>query len=177
VHAPDNGHRASRSDVLLLKIDRAPDGAVVVGLAGDLDRCSAPALAACLDDLIAAPTTFESLTIDASGLGFIDVGGLDVLVTAARKAHRSGRSLRLTGCSPLVLRLVRIVEVGDVFGAIEARAPGGRRGWASPATARADPPAARSRTLRAVDHQPTTCRPLPRRAARPIGPGPGFAEG
>jgi len=121
---------AALTALLQLQVHQPPGGeTVVVSIRGDLDRTTAPALATCLDGLIdldvaAAPA---SLTVDLSRLAFIDVGGLNVLVAAAQSAGRCGRTLRLSGCTPFVLRVVRITDVADVFEAIQAREQGGDR--------------------------------------------------
>jgi anti-anti-sigma factor len=118
-----NRQRPSAAATLLLQLQvhQPPAGEVVVSVRGDLDRTTAPALATCLDDLLDSAATPASLIVDLSQVAFIDVGGLNVLAAAARSARRYGRTLRLSGCNPFVLRVIRIIDVADLFEAIQER--------------------------------------------------------
>jgi anti-anti-sigma factor len=119
---------AAATALLQLQVHQPPsDETVVVSIRGDLDRTTAPALATCLDDLIDSAATPAALTVDLSRLTFIDVGGLNVLVAAAQSAGRCGRTLRLSGCTRFVLRVIRIIDVTDVFEAIQEREQGDDR--------------------------------------------------
>lgn len=97
----------------------APAGAqapavVRISVAGDLDRCTAPALEACLRRLLRSAAC-ATLTVDLARTDFLDVGGLNVLIAAAQRASATGQPLRLVGCSRHVLRLIQIVEAVDLF--------------------------------------------------------------
>jgi anti-anti-sigma factor len=150
---------------LSITTTNAPAGAqaravVLVSVAGDLDRCTAPALKACLRSLLgSAPRA--NLTVDLARTDFLDVGGLKVLIDAARRASTIGRPLRLVGCSRHVLRLVHIVEAVDLFSTVAGREPSRAAPQSLPRTAHTDLPAGRSRTPHAADKPATTSSPRP----------------
>jgi anti-anti-sigma factor len=80
---------------------------------GALERATAPVLAGCLHRLLAVARAPESVVVDLARVTFIDVGGLKVLLDAARCAIERGCSLRLTDCSRPALRLVRMATAFD----------------------------------------------------------------
>lgn len=84
----------------LLVITPTDDGFAVQG---EIDAHTAPSLAAALAD-----EQRPNLTIDLSGVGFIDSSGLRVLIAAHRLAADSGGSLHLRHPSDSVRRLLAI---------------------------------------------------------------------
>lgn len=87
---------------------------MVIRVGGELDRCTSPALEACLHRLLGSGA-YAAVTVDLARTDFLDVGGLAVLIAAARHASTVGRSLRLVGCSRQLLRLIHIAGVADLF--------------------------------------------------------------
>jgi anti-anti-sigma factor len=149
---------------------------VVVSIAGDLDRCSAPALEACLSRLLGS-AAYATLTVDLTRTDFLDVGGLNVLIAAARRASAMGRPLRLVGCSRYVLRLVHSVEAVALFETVAGAEQPCMRPHTLPRTAHTDLPLGRLRTPHAADKPATTSRPRPRRAVRSTRGDVGTEEG
>ena len=75
-------------------------------LAGELDVCGTDRLRqAVADALHRAPKT---LVADLSALGFTDCAGLSVLAWAHEIQARQGRELIITGCQPIVRRLLSL---------------------------------------------------------------------
>lgn len=151
-----------------ITVTEAPVGArgpasVRVGVVGDLDRCTAPALEACLSRLLRSAGR-ATLTVDLTRTGFLDVGGLNVVIAAAGRASATGRPMRLVGCSRHVLRLIHIVEAIDLFETVAGRGQLRMRAQRVPMTAHTDLPSGRSRTPHAADKPATTSRPRPRGA-------------
>lgn len=155
---------------------RAQAPEMVIGVAGDLDRCGAPELNACLSSMLGSAIAAR-LTVDLARTDFLDAGGLNVLISAARRAGSIGRPLRLVGCSRQALRLIHIVRAGDLFEAVAGpKQPDGAR-QRSPRTAHTDLPRGRSCTPHAADRPATTSRPRPRGAVTSMRGEPGIEQG
>ena len=93
-------------------------GCAVVWLCGELDAAEAPAARAYL--LAAAADGRRRLVVDVTDLVFIDASGLSVLVFAA--THMAGNDgwLRLVDASPLLRRMLRILELTAVLPVYES---------------------------------------------------------
>jgi anti-anti-sigma factor len=91
--------------VLRISASDGPDGPVVM-LTGEADATSAPALG----DMMAAQLDSEAqlVTIDASGLSFLDSASLRVLVMAARALQARHGTLVLEAPQPVVARMLEI---------------------------------------------------------------------
>jgi anti-anti-sigma factor len=75
-------------------------------LEGELDVCGADHLRRVVHDALAHhPVT---LVADLSALSFADCAGLAVLVRAHEYLAARGRELIITGCQPIVLRLLNL---------------------------------------------------------------------
>lgn len=83
---------------------------LVFCLEGELDMASAPALRDAF-----AEHRAEDVTLDASGLTFVDSTGLSVLLSANRRWQDEGRSLRITNPSRPLRRLLELAGVDHVF--------------------------------------------------------------
>jgi anti-anti-sigma factor len=68
------------------------DGPVVIAVAGEVDMATAPQLDACL-----SAHSDRDVTVDLSGVTFLDSTGLSTLVTARRALGATGHTLRTTG--------------------------------------------------------------------------------
>jgi anti-anti-sigma factor len=87
---------------------------VRVAVEGELDRVSAPGLADCLNGLLVVDPPPATLSISLAGVGFIDVGGLGLLLDVSQRGADCGCSVRVTECSRRALRLLRLAaEAGD----------------------------------------------------------------
>lgn len=89
---------------------RAPWG---LRLSGEADLSNRIALRAIVEHLF--DDGHDEVTVDVSGLTFADTAATRILVNAA--AAGSGR-LRMTGCSPSLLRLLDFHQAGEVPGLI-----------------------------------------------------------
>jgi anti-sigma B factor antagonist len=78
---------------------------------GEVDVATAPRLAEALRE--AASASSGDVTVDVSGVTFMDSTGLSALVEARRGL--GDRRLVLSGASPMLLRLLEITGLADVF--------------------------------------------------------------
>jgi anti-sigma B factor antagonist len=108
----------------------APDGAVIVTLAGDLDIASAPAARERLLSLLRPGAC--RLVIDMSAVRYTDASGLAVLVNTKRRAILLGGELRLAALQPEVARVLtatglsrHLAAYPTVGAAVADRKPGG----------------------------------------------------
>jgi anti-sigma B factor antagonist len=110
------------SDLLTVEVsEQAPQARITV--AGEIDSSSAPLLREHLDTLLENP--LSELTIDLSGVTFLDSAGLCVLAAAHRRVG-SGVTLRVLASSRAVIRPLQITglwqllhaeQVGETAGA------------------------------------------------------------
>ena len=103
------------------------DGPVVV-LSGEAD----PTTAAVLREMLAAQldTGARLVTVDASGLSFVDSVSVRVLVLAARALQGRHGRLVLARPQPIVARLLEITGADRLLDVRELAGPGSRTGWA-----------------------------------------------
>lgn len=85
----------------------------VLKVSGDLDLVTQAAFRTRIAAALAEPGT--RLTLDLSGVTFMDARGLAVLVAAHNQAAARHGSLRLTGVTPPVLRLLEITRLDRMF--------------------------------------------------------------
>jgi anti-anti-sigma factor len=109
----------------------APDGAVIVTLAGDLDIASAPAARERLLSLLRPGAC--RLVIDMSAVRYADASGLAVLVSTQRRAILLGGDLRLAALQPAVAGVLtatglsrHLAAYPTVRAAVADRKPDGR---------------------------------------------------
>ena len=80
-----------------------------VKLHGECDIASAPGLREVLRPLI--PPEVTQLTVDVSGLDFIDSTGLGVIVGALRRLREAGGDLAVSGAKGAVLRVLEVTRL------------------------------------------------------------------
>jgi anti-sigma B factor antagonist len=85
---------------------------VVVSVHGELDLASASTLRHRLLDLFGLPVT--SVTLDLSGLSFMDSTGLSVLVGAERLAAERGIALEVEGASTQVAWMLSLTGLAPL---------------------------------------------------------------
>lgn len=86
-----------------------PDGHVAVALYGEIDIATAPVMRDVLAKVASHAAT--GLTVDLSGVTFLDAAGLGMLVSASRSAQHLPGGLRLVGVPARVLRLLRLTRL------------------------------------------------------------------
>ena len=85
----------------------------VVRLEGELDAYSAPALAACLDDL--ANSGVLAIVVDLGKVSFIDSTGLGALVAGYNGAVERGGTFELVASDPRVVRVLEMTSLDQLF--------------------------------------------------------------
>jgi anti-anti-sigma factor len=91
---------AATDDVLTL--DRRDTGrSTRVTAIGELDSCTAPALAAALEDLLVRD---REVTVDLGAVFFLDAAGVHALAAAAQRAAAVGAGLSVLAWRPAVIR-------------------------------------------------------------------------
>lgn len=93
-------------------VDRAP-GRADTRLSGDLDIVTSDEVKRALADLL--DEGHRSLSLDMSGVGFVDSSGLGVLVAIHRLAGAEGGSFVVRSVPPQVRRLFEITRLGDLL--------------------------------------------------------------
>jgi anti-sigma B factor antagonist len=95
-----------------IQIDRDGTGATVT-LAGELDMLNAPDLTDHLTALLDEGVT--ALSVNLTGLEFIDSSGLSALIGVHQDAETRGATLTLVSPHERVVRLLHVTGLGDVF--------------------------------------------------------------
>jgi anti-sigma B factor antagonist len=90
---------------------RNGDQAVLIGVSGELDLASSPALEAELER--ATSSDLELLVIDLRKLEFMDSTGLSVLVRAHQKATQNGKRFAIVKGPQQVQRLLSLTGVAE----------------------------------------------------------------
>ena len=86
---------------------------VVVSVAGDLDKISAPQLEQVLADLLAEGHIH--LIADVSELEFCDSTGVWLLLSGLRRTFEAGGWLRLAGVRGFLQRLLELTRLSEAF--------------------------------------------------------------
>lgn len=84
-----------------------------IALSGRLDAHGATAVRADLHTAVLDGA--GDLVVDMSAVESLDAVGLGVLVGTRRLAFRHGRTLLLDGCTPAVIRVLRITRLHGLF--------------------------------------------------------------
>ena len=87
----------------------------VLKLLGELDLCSSGDLRRAVGTLLEQHDP-QSLTIDLSGLTFVDCAGLSALVWTRKCLAEQGHKLVITGSQPLVRRLLALTGLAMYLG-------------------------------------------------------------
>jgi anti-sigma B factor antagonist len=102
-----------------LSVDLADrQDATVLTVSGELDMSSGPRLAAALEQV---ESTQRRVILDLSGVEFIDVTGLRVLLQARERARRAGVELAVVNASRGVRRLLSLTGTTELLGGVDNR--------------------------------------------------------
>lgn len=93
-------------------VDRV-DGTVVIRVQGELDMYAAPTLGRDLTEALDAMP--HSISLDLSGLTFLDSTGIRVLVSAHRHAAAQGCGFILRSPQRSVLRVLKLTGLDQLF--------------------------------------------------------------
>jgi anti-anti-sigma factor len=97
-------------------------GRTVLRAAGDLDFTQVPLLARALARVAAVPG--QALTVDVTGLGFLDVAGVRALTDADERLRGAGGAgLTVRGASGIVRRIFEIMQVTSLLEPDQAHGP------------------------------------------------------
>ena len=100
------------SDLVIIDVsDHGPDPRLTA--TGEIDSTSAPVLRDRLDALLDAGTT--DVTVDLTGVTFLDSAGLCVLAAAYRRTSAEDRRLRVLASSRAVIRPLQITGLWDLL--------------------------------------------------------------
>ena len=92
---------------LSISTDRRGDGALVLTAAGEIDLTNIGAFVAALDDAASARDT--TVTVDLSGVEYLDSGGINVLFAHADHLHVIANSILMP-----VLKISGLTDVASV---------------------------------------------------------------
>lgn len=106
----------SPESALPLVVERVLKGAsIVVHVAGEVDLCTAPALASELAEAMTSEGAASRVVVDLDGVRFLDARGLAALVQAWGFGAGRGRELVLSRPSAMVRRLLKITDLEAVL--------------------------------------------------------------
>ena len=92
----------------------------LVAISGEIDFASGPQLR---DQLLSViRRNGARLTLDLSGVTFIDCAGINLLLAVRRRAQLEGGSMRVLGASPPVRRVIALTRLDHVL--LPASLPG-----------------------------------------------------
>jgi anti-anti-sigma factor len=86
------------------------NGSTVVAVGGEIDSATAPQLDAVLEHIEA-----RAVTVDLTGVTFIDSSGIVTLVRAWDRMRDAGGQLNVSGCRSHVQRVFEITHVDELF--------------------------------------------------------------
>ena len=92
---------------------RPGDGGIIVAISGEVDVCTeAPLQQALLRNI---RERGARLTVDVSGVSFMDCAGLRALLTTRRRAELRGGFMRLIAVSRAVRRIIELTGVHEAL--------------------------------------------------------------
>jgi anti-sigma B factor antagonist len=97
-----------------------PGESLIVAIGGELDIATVPRFAGRFDEFF--PHGLRRIVIDVSKLTFVDVTGLRALTTLRAQAEQRMVTVRLSGVSPQMRRLMKIFGPGRDFPSSDAAA-------------------------------------------------------
>ena len=101
-------------DTELVRVEVLGDlPALRLAVSGEVDSSSAPTLQTRLDEVLDKGVT--DLTVDLTGVTFLDSAGLCVLAAAHRRATRSDVRLRVVATARAVIRPMQITGLYDLL--------------------------------------------------------------
>lgn len=109
---PSPQHTVADPPQLVVEVSNDTD-ASHVQLVGELDLLTADQVTGTVSSLVAHG--YRWVTLDLSGLGFLDVVGMNALLRAHHHLHQAGGRLTLTGCRPIHRRLFAVTELEGVL--------------------------------------------------------------
>ena len=102
-----------------LKVSSQPQGdQVIVTASGEIDLYTAPALQAELAAVLGGGHPVR-VVVDLSGVEFCDSTGMNVLLSAMKRARERGRALDLAGPQPAVRKVLQVTGLDSVFNVVE----------------------------------------------------------
>lgn len=106
---------------LIIRVD-GTGTARTVRLGGSCDLATAPALRQTLHAL--TPPEVHDVTLDVSGLEFIDSTGLGVVLGAMRRLREAGGTLAIAGAAGIVRRVLEITDLDKVIPLVNGASAG-----------------------------------------------------
>jgi anti-sigma B factor antagonist len=98
----------------LLSLHRSDSArATRVTASGELDSCTAPVLAAALEDALGEEG--REVTLDLDAVFFLDAAGVHVLAAAAQRAAAMGARLQVIASRPAVIRPLTIAGLRSLL--------------------------------------------------------------
>jgi anti-sigma B factor antagonist len=101
-----------QSEVLRIEANRDQSGITII-LAGEFDLTGTERFWAFVSEALAADP--KTVTIDSSGLEFIDSAGLQALLRALDAATEAGVAFRVSDPSPAMRRILELSGVDDLL--------------------------------------------------------------
>ena len=92
---------------------RPGDGGTIVAISGEVDVCTEAALQQALLRIIRERGA--KLTLDVSGVSFMDCAGLRALLATRRRAEMCGGFLRLIAASAAVRRIIELTGAREAL--------------------------------------------------------------
>jgi len=86
----------------------------IVAASGEIDLYTAPRLAAELNSVLARDDPAR-IVVDMSGVDFCDSTGMNVLLSALKRAREQGGGLELAGPRPAVRKILQVTGLDTVF--------------------------------------------------------------
>jgi anti-sigma B factor antagonist len=89
-----------------------------VAASGEIDLYTAPRLAAELNNVLATGDSAR-IVVDMSGVDFCDSTGMNVLLSALKRAREQGGGLELAGPRPAVRKILQVTGLDTVFTVVD----------------------------------------------------------
>ena len=113
IWSPAPGHGKVR-DVELKVSTRSQGGRIIMSLGGEIDLYTAPRLHGELASVLSAEGPAQ-IVVDMSGVDFCDSTGMNVLLSAHRRAREQGGDLELAAPRATVRKILQVTGLETVF--------------------------------------------------------------